>query len=132
MGISITTIRGYWLRIRAKLGAGSRAQLTASAAADRASDKLKIVMTRAHDAVVLARESEDGAKKDARKIVADILNQERRRHDSAIGKLDPDIAELLEKIRAETDKRLDEAYDSADIELADSRKNVDENVAGNP
>src|SRR5690349_13076287 len=29
MGISVSTVRGYWLRIRSKLGAGSRSELVA-------------------------------------------------------------------------------------------------------
>lgn len=96
LGISVPTIRGYWLRIRTKLGGTGRAQLVG-----------QWVQRRSHEeGAVVAQDHQDNLDT-AQDDFEAMLAQERVETDHVLGLLDETSRAKIAKLRANTDSLME-------------------------
>ena len=90
--ISISTVRGYWLRIRSKIGGASRAELVGKWVALQ-SDAAKSQASVRYEQGFL----------EAEKATDEALDAERQAMDEILTKLSPSQREKIIKLRTQTD-----------------------------
>lgn len=97
LGISVATIRGYWLRIRTKLGGSGRAQLVGQWVQQNSDSRNK---SNAQN-----HQEDLDANRDQFEL---ILANERAQTDLLIGQLDDRTREKIESVRRDSDASIAE------------------------
>ena len=94
LDISISTVRGYWLRIRSKLGGASRAELVGKWVALQSEAEKTLTNGRFEKEILAAERSTEEA-----------LRAERRAMDKILKGLSPDQRQQINELRKATDGR---------------------------
>ena len=94
LDISISTVRGYWLRIRSKLGGASRAELVGKWIALQSEAEKSLTNNRYEDEILAVEKTTDAA-----------LEEERRAMDKILKNLSPEQRKQIGELRLATDRR---------------------------
>lgn len=94
LDISISTVRGYWLRIRSKLGGASRAELVGKWVALQSATEKSLTNVRYEEEILAVERTTDAA-----------LEDERRAMDKILKNLSSDQRKQIGELRLATDGR---------------------------
>ena len=97
MGISVATVRGYWLRIRTKLGGSSRSELVGQWI-KQGTDKIALQVDQDHEESAKAQLDE----------FRRLLDKEREAMDAVLKSASPEQRKQIAKIRGSSDTQLEE------------------------